>query len=103
MLMAIARGYTFKTPDGCHPSGEMDFKESDRGEGMKSNRMDAITVSGNQAIITGSGRLADGTPVNYTAVGTSPLNFANGTQTGSTNAPCTGSEIARPSSDGQMP
>jgi hypothetical protein len=69
VLMAIARGHiTFKTPDGCHASGEMDFEESERGEGMKSNRMDAVTVSGNQAIITGSGRLADGTPVNYTAV-----------------------------------
>ena len=31
VLMAIARGHIiFKTPDGCHPSGEMDFEESDR-------------------------------------------------------------------------
>jgi hypothetical protein len=30
----------------------------------------------------------------------SPPNFADGTQTGSTNAPCTAREITTPSSDG---
>jgi hypothetical protein len=60
--------FTFKSPDSCHPSGEMDFDESDTGEHMTGTRMDAVRVSGNQAIITGAGSLADGTAVNYTAV-----------------------------------
>jgi hypothetical protein len=71
--------FTFKTPDGCHPSGEMDFEETDSGEGMKGSRMDAVSVSGNQATISGAGTLADGTPVNYTAVvvGNAPVIGAN--------------------------
>ncbi|PYY08317.1 MAG: hypothetical protein DMG69_15015 [Acidobacteria bacterium] len=32
------------------------------------SKMNAVTVSGSQATITGSRTLADGTPVNYTAV-----------------------------------
>jgi hypothetical protein len=41
--------------------------------------MDAVTLSGNQAIITGAGTLADGTPVHYTAVvlGNAPVVGAN--------------------------
>jgi hypothetical protein len=71
--------FTFKTPDGCHPSGEMDFEEADTGESMKGSRMDAATVSGNKATIKGAGTLADGTPVNYTAVvlGNAPVVGAN--------------------------
>jgi hypothetical protein len=71
--------FAFKTPDSCHPSGEMDFDESDTGEHMTGTRMDAVTVSGNQATITGAGTLADGTAVNYTAVvlGNMPLTGAN--------------------------
>ena len=57
----------------------MEFDESDSGESMKSTRMDVLTVSGNQAIITGAGTLADGTAVNYTAVvvGNAPVTGAN--------------------------
>jgi len=42
-------------------------------------KMNTVTVSRNQAIITGSGTLADGTPVNYTAVvlGNQPVIGAN--------------------------
>jgi len=71
--------FTFKTPDGCHPSGEMDFEEVDTGKSMKGSRMDAVTVSGSQATIRGAGTLADGTAVNYTAVvlGNAPVIGAN--------------------------
>src|SRR6266699_2591575 len=55
----------------CKSSGEMDFDERDRdgkiGRRMK-GKMRTVTVLGDQAIISGSGTLADGTPVNYTAV-----------------------------------
>jgi hypothetical protein len=71
--------FTFKTKDTCHPSGEMDFDELDTGEHLKGTRMDAVTVSGNKAIISGAGTLADGTAVNYTAVvlGNAPVIGAN--------------------------
>jgi hypothetical protein len=57
----------------------MDFDESDTGEHLKGTRMDAVTVSGNKAIISGAGTLADGTAVNYTAVvlGNAPVIGAN--------------------------
>jgi hypothetical protein len=57
----------------------MDFEEADTGESMKGSRMDAATVSGNQATIKGAGTLADGTRVNYTAVvlGNAPVVGAN--------------------------
>ncbi len=55
----------------CKSSGDMDFDERDRdgkiGRRMK-GKMRTVTVLGDQAIISGSGTLADGTPVNYTAV-----------------------------------
>jgi beta-propeller repeat-containing protein len=56
----------------CRSSGEMDFEERDSegktvGKPMRGN-MNAVVVSGSQAIITGSGTLVDGTPVNYNAV-----------------------------------
>src|SRR6266550_127337 len=56
----------------CKSSGEMDFDERDNdgkivGRPMK-GKMRTVTVLGDQAIISGSGTLADGTPVNYTAV-----------------------------------
>jgi hypothetical protein len=96
--------FAFKTPDSCHPSGEMDFDESDTGEHMKGNRMDSVSVSGNQATISGAGTLADGTAVNYTAVvlGNMPVIGANNfaiswiTATGSvfhTSGPLTGGYI----------
>jgi len=71
--------FTFKAQGSCQPGGEMDFEESDTGKSMKSTRMDALTVSGNQAMITGAGTLADGTAVNYTAVvlGNAPVMGAN--------------------------
>jgi hypothetical protein len=96
--------FTFKTKDKCHPDGEMDFEESDTGEHMKGTRMDSVSVSGNQAIISGAGTLADGTLVNYTAVvlGNAPVTAANNfaiswvTATGSvfqTSGPLTGGYI----------
>jgi hypothetical protein len=67
----------------CKSSGEMDFEERDSdgkivGKPLR-GKMDAVSVSGSQAIITGSGTLADGTPVNYTAVvlGNQPVISAN--------------------------
>jgi hypothetical protein len=67
----------------CKSSDEMDFEERDSngrifGQPLRA-KMNAVTVSGNQAIITGSGTLADGTPVNYTAVvlGNQPVIGAN--------------------------
>jgi sugar lactone lactonase YvrE len=62
----------------CKQSGDMDFDEPDSGKAM-SGHMDAVTISGNQAIITGMGTLRDGTPVQYTAVvlGNAPVIGAN--------------------------
>jgi len=62
----------------CKHSGDMDFDEPDTGKGMRGH-MDAVTISGNQAIITGLGTLRDGTPVQYTAVvlGNAPVIGAN--------------------------
>jgi Beta-propeller repeat len=67
----------------CKSSGEMDFEEHDRdgktvGQPLR-GKVNAVTVSGNQAIINGSGTLADGTPVNYTAVvlGNQPVTGTN--------------------------
>jgi hypothetical protein len=45
----------------------MDFSEPDTGKGMRGN-VDAVTVSGNTAIITGTGTLLDGTACQYTAI-----------------------------------
>jgi len=67
----------------CKSSGEMDFEEraSDGkilGQPMR-GKMNTVTLSRNQAVITGSGTLADGTPLNYTAVvlGNQPVIGAN--------------------------
>src|SRR2546425_900691 len=62
----------------CKSSGEMEFEERDSGKGMK-GRMDAVTISGNQALINGRGTLLDGTPVYYAAVvlGNAPVIGAN--------------------------
>jgi sugar lactone lactonase YvrE len=62
----------------CKHSGDMDFDEPDTGKGMRGH-MDAVTISGNQAIITGLGTLRNGTPVQYTAVvlGNAPVIGAN--------------------------
>jgi sugar lactone lactonase YvrE len=62
----------------CKQSGDMDFDEPDTGKGMRGH-MDAVTISGNQAIITGPGTLRDGTPAQYTAVvlGNAPVIGAN--------------------------
>jgi hypothetical protein len=62
----------------CKSSDEMDFEERDSRKGMK-GRMNAVTISGNLAIISGAGNLLDGTPVSYTAVvlGNQPVIGAN--------------------------
>jgi hypothetical protein len=62
----------------CQSSKKMEFDEPDTGRKMKGS-MDAVTLSGNQAVISGAGTLGDGTPVNYTAVvlGNAPVVGAN--------------------------
>ena len=62
----------------CQRSKHMEFQEPDTGRKMKGS-MDAVTLNGSQAIITGAGTLGDGTPVNYTAVvlGNAPVVGAN--------------------------
>jgi hypothetical protein len=62
----------------CQHSKEMKFEERDTGVKMNGS-MDAVSLSGNQAIITGAGTLGDGTPVHYTAVvlGNAPVVGAN--------------------------
>ena len=56
----------------------MRFEERDTGTKMNGS-MDAVTLSGNQAVISGAGTLGDGTPVHYTAVvlGNAPVVGAN--------------------------
>jgi len=70
--------FEFEAERGCEGSGEMDFEEPDNGEGMKGS-VDAVTVTGNTAVITGAGTLLNGTPVQYTAVvlGNAPVIGAN--------------------------
>ena len=62
----------------CRHSKEMKFEERDTGAKMQGS-MDAVTLSGNQAIVTGAGTLGDGTPIHYTAVvlGNAPVVGAN--------------------------
>jgi hypothetical protein len=62
----------------CQRSKHMEFQEPDTGVKMNGS-MDAVTLNGNQAIITGAGTLGDGTPVHYTAVvlGNAPVIGAN--------------------------
>jgi hypothetical protein len=62
----------------CQRSKHMEFQEPDSGVKMNGS-MDAVTLNGNQAIITGAGTLGDGTPVQYTAVvlGNAPVVGAN--------------------------
>ena len=69
--------FEFEAERECEDSGEMEF-EDDSGKGMKGS-VKAVTVAGNTAIITGSGTLLDGTPLQYTAVvlGNAPVIGAN--------------------------
>ncbi len=62
----------------CQRSKHMEFQQRDTGIKMNGS-VDAVTLSGNQAIITGAGTLGDGTPVHYTAVvlGNAPVIGAN--------------------------
>jgi hypothetical protein len=62
----------------CQRSKEMKFEERDTGTKMR-GRMDAVSVLGNQATITGAGTLGNGIPVHYTAVvlGNAPVIGAN--------------------------
>jgi len=62
----------------CQRSRKIKFEERDTGKKMQGS-MDAVTLSGNQAIITGAGTLGDGTPIHYTAVvlGDAPVIGAN--------------------------
>jgi hypothetical protein len=62
----------------CRRSKKMKFEERDTGKKMQGS-MDAVTLSGNQAIITGVGTLGDGTPIRYIAIvlGNAPVIGAN--------------------------
>ncbi len=66
-----------KAKPDCDDNGETDFKD-DSGEEMKGKNKD-IKMAGNTAVVTGSGTLLDGTPVDYTAVlvGNQPIIGAN--------------------------
>lgn len=59
--------FNFQATGGCSPSGEVDFDEPDSGNRMRGN-VDAVTVSGNTATITGTGTLLDGTACKFTAI-----------------------------------
>ena len=65
----------------CKRTGKMDFEEPDTGKGMRGSQMDAVTISGDTAVISGSGVLVDGTPVTYTAVVLGNANPAIGLDT----------------------
>jgi 6-phosphogluconolactonase (cycloisomerase 2 family) len=58
--------FDFEADHECADSGEMDFRD-DSGNEMKGN-VSAANATGNTAIISGSGTLADSTPVQYTAI-----------------------------------
>jgi hypothetical protein len=62
----------------CRHSKKMKFEERDTGKKMQGS-MDHVTLSGNYAIIAGSGTLGDGTPLHYTAVvlGNAPVVGSN--------------------------
>jgi len=64
--------FRFEAERECQASGGIEFRESDTGKEMKGS-VDAYTVVGRTATITGSGTLLDGTPVHYTAVVTGNL------------------------------
>jgi 6-phosphogluconolactonase (cycloisomerase 2 family) len=65
--------YDFEADHGCEDSGEMNY-EDDSGHKMN-GKVSAVAVNGNTAVISGPGTLADGTPVQYTAIalGNSPV------------------------------
>jgi DNA-binding beta-propeller fold protein YncE len=70
--------FRFEADRKCKASSEMEFEERDTDKGMKGS-VDAYTVVGNTATITGSGTLLDGTPVHYAAVvlGNAPVIGSN--------------------------
>jgi 6-phosphogluconolactonase len=64
--------FRFEVERECAAGNGMEFAESDSGKGMTGS-VDAYSVVGNSATITGSGALLDGTPVTYIAVATGNL------------------------------
>ncbi len=69
--------FDFEADHECQDSGEMNF-EDDGGHKMN-GKVSAVAVNGNTAVISGPGTLADGTPVQYTAIvtGNQPVIGAN--------------------------
>jgi len=65
--------FDFEADHECADSGEMHYKD-DSGNEMK-GKVSAANAKGNTAIVSGSGSLLDGTPVQYTAVvlGNAPI------------------------------
>jgi 6-phosphogluconolactonase (cycloisomerase 2 family) len=59
--------FDFEAEHECGARGEMEFKDRATGEEMHGS-VDAVRVSGSQATMSGSGNLADGTRLKYTAV-----------------------------------
>lgn len=68
----------FEAERQCGARGEMEFEEPDTGEKMEGS-VDDVSVVGDMATLSGRCTLADGTPVQYTAVvvGNQPLIGAN--------------------------
>jgi hypothetical protein len=66
--------FSFEADRECEARGEMEFEERDTGEKMHGS-MDNVSVTGDMAAMSGRGTLADGTPVQYTAivVGNAPV------------------------------
>jgi len=71
--------FEFEGESKCGAHGEMEFEEGDPGGQKMEGSVDSMTVIGNTAMMSGSGTLLDGTPVQYTAVvlGNLPLIGAN--------------------------
>jgi hypothetical protein len=65
--------FDFEADHECKDSGEMNFEDDSRHK--MNGKVSAVTVTRNTAIISGTGTLLDGTPVQYTAiaVGNSPV------------------------------
>jgi len=69
--------FDFDADRKCKTRGEIEYGD-DSGKEMRGH-VDSYTVAGNTATMTGSGTLADGTPIQYTAIvtGNAPLIGAN--------------------------
>src|ERR1700687_4993072 len=72
--------FAFAANGGCPGTGQMEFDEPATATKMNGS-VDSVTFSGNTAVISGSGTLADGTACQYTAVVLGNASPAVGTDT----------------------